>query len=223
MNEFKGKRAWTHGNKSEWGPGPWDGEPDRVFWVHNGLVCMILRGPVGALCGYVGVPPGHPMFGLEDAALYDGPCAIDQPHGGITWTGELPGDEVSFLCDLAVGGQPLELASYWYFGFDCGHAGDVSPELHKLKRQRRNAGDNEVALALQKAGFDPRETADPMVTAGLEYAQSALFPSDTYKDIDYVLDEVSKLAVQIEGVEKNVREQTALRRRENVEDDCVGL
>lgn len=52
--------------KEAWGEGPWLTEPDRMVWVDEatGLDCMILRAPVtGALCGYVGVPPGHPLHG----------------------------------------------------------------------------------------------------------------------------------------------------------------
>lgn len=57
-------------DKSEWGPGPWQDEPDKRQWQDEatGLPCLIVRGPVGALCGYVGVPPDHPAYGLS----YDG-------------------------------------------------------------------------------------------------------------------------------------------------------
>lgn len=57
-------------DKSEWGPGPWQSEPDKRQWQDEttGLPCLIVRGPVGALCGYVGVPPDHPAYGLA----YDG-------------------------------------------------------------------------------------------------------------------------------------------------------
>lgn len=56
--------------KSEWGEGPWQHEPDKMEWrdKETGLPCLIVRGPVGALCGYVGVPQTHPAYGLS----YDG-------------------------------------------------------------------------------------------------------------------------------------------------------
>lgn len=38
----------------------WDQEPDRKHWVQQGLDCLIVRNLMGALCGYVGVPPSHP-------------------------------------------------------------------------------------------------------------------------------------------------------------------
>lgn len=57
-------------DKSQWGDGPWQSEPDKIQWQDEatGLPCLIVRGPVGALCGYVGVPKTHPAYGLH----YDG-------------------------------------------------------------------------------------------------------------------------------------------------------
>lgn len=54
-------------DKSQWDEGPWKSEPDKVQWIDDktGLYCMIIRGPVGALCGYVGVPEGHPFYGVK--------------------------------------------------------------------------------------------------------------------------------------------------------------
>lgn len=48
----------------------WDNEPDRKHWIDadTGLDCLIVRnglGGKGALCGYVGVPKGHPWYGKD--------------------------------------------------------------------------------------------------------------------------------------------------------------
>ena len=55
-----------------WGDGPWATEPDKIQWPdeETGYPCLIVRnGQVGGfLCGYVGVPKGHPAYGLN----YDG-------------------------------------------------------------------------------------------------------------------------------------------------------
>ncbi|MGF6871695.1 hypothetical protein [Paraburkholderia sp. MM5477-R1] len=99
----------------------------------------------GHWCAYVGVPPSHPLFGhdfrdavpyppgaLERpfaidehgvlntfAAMFDRPewrddhalvCLIIGVHGGLSYSGHLRGD-----------------SEHWYFGFDCGHAGDLKP------------------------------------------------------------------------------------------------
>ena len=64
---------WQCDDKSKWGLGPWNDEPDKVqFMTAAGLPGLILRGPVGALCGYVGVLPNHPLHGIaynEDTDL----------------------------------------------------------------------------------------------------------------------------------------------------------
>lgn len=54
-------------DKAGWGEGPWQSEPDKRQWQDEatGLPCLIVRGPVGALCGYVGVPLEHPAYGLS--------------------------------------------------------------------------------------------------------------------------------------------------------------
>jgi hypothetical protein len=68
-------------NKADWQRGPWDNEPDKIQWQDEatGLPCLIVRGPVGALCGYVGVPSGHPLHGKD----YDD-ARVDV-HGGLTF------------------------------------------------------------------------------------------------------------------------------------------
>jgi len=49
--------------KSEWGPGPWQDEPDEARWVDaaTGLRCAIVRSEVtGALAGFVEID--HPAL-----------------------------------------------------------------------------------------------------------------------------------------------------------------
>jgi hypothetical protein len=68
-------------DKAAWPPGPWKQEPDKKQWKDEatGLACLIVRGPSGSLCGYVGVERGHPAHG----AGYDD---VDvKVHGGLTF------------------------------------------------------------------------------------------------------------------------------------------
>jgi len=69
-------------DKSAWGGGPWDDEPDKVQWIdkETDLDCLIVRNRGGALCGYVGVPPSHPWFekGYDDVDV--------SVHGGLTFS-----------------------------------------------------------------------------------------------------------------------------------------
>jgi hypothetical protein len=84
---------WRTVDKSTWPKGPWQDEPDKKQWrdAATGLPCLIVRGPVGALCGYVGVTADHPLHGksYEDVDVevhggltYAEPCA---PHGREDW------------------------------------------------------------------------------------------------------------------------------------------
>ena len=68
----------------------------------------------------MGVPEGHPAFG-ED---YDGlNCDV---HGGLTFAGECSDYHGEHgICHVPEQGRPERV---WWLGFDCMHAGDISPE-----------------------------------------------------------------------------------------------
>jgi len=95
----------------------------RIF-VHRGYICVVMRPYwIGCcpgfedhpalihLCGYVGVPEGHPFYGKK----YDDDKLLGAPaHGGLTFSGpSIAGSHRSGL---------------WWFGFDAAHFGD----LHSL-------------------------------------------------------------------------------------------
>lgn len=102
--------------RDEWGAGPWETEPDRVDFEHAGFPCLLHRGGLGHWCGYVGLPSGHPLFGLD----YEIPDV--DVHGGLTYAEVCAGH----ICHVP---KPGESDSRWWFGFDCGHAFDLSPGL----------------------------------------------------------------------------------------------
>ena len=70
-------------DRSDWPSGEWDKEPDRATWVHEatGARCTMLRGALGAWCGYVGVNGNHPCAGKN---YNDIDVAV---HGGLTYGG----------------------------------------------------------------------------------------------------------------------------------------
>jgi len=109
-------------DKSTWLRGVWDNEPDKIQWQDEttGLPCLIVRGPHGALCGYVGVAPGHPLFEQSGDDL--------DAHGGITYgaTCQEGANESKGICHKPGAGEPDHV--YW-FGFDCAHAGDFCPKF----------------------------------------------------------------------------------------------
>lgn len=127
-------REWKHEpvhegrpEREKWGPGPWQNEPDRVEWRKPGspLPRLVVRGPMGSWCGYVGLPPGHPLHGKgwgapEVEAL--------QIHGGVTYGEACAGD----ICHVPAPGEPDHV---WWLGFDCAHLGDLSPGLNATIRK----------------------------------------------------------------------------------------
>lgn len=94
-------------DKTAWGDGPWQDEPDKKQWRDEatGLPCLAVRGPGGHWCGYVGVGPSHPWHGKSYSACvsperhepHEGdaegwhynctPGGILIAHGGITFAG----------------------------------------------------------------------------------------------------------------------------------------
>src|SRR4051812_36910623 len=80
MNEL----TYNFVNKTAWGNGPWQSEPDKVQWVDKatGLDCLaVLHDSSGHWCGYVGVPEGHPNFQKDYEQVEPWP----EVHGGLTF------------------------------------------------------------------------------------------------------------------------------------------
>lgn len=145
-------REYHRTDKVAWGPGLWQDEPDKVQWIDDAtdLDCLIVRGPSGALCGYIGVLPPHPWHGKD----YGG-CALPEPcddywcdhsvssrvsvHGGLTFAsacqhGE---DESRGVCHVPLNGRS---DSVWWLGFDCAHYGDVTPQTDAAYPRSRDYG-----------------------------------------------------------------------------------
>ncbi|HEX7933258.1 MAG TPA: hypothetical protein VF573_09305 [Paraburkholderia sp.] len=127
---------------------PWEDEPDDFYMTASGLTVCGHRSHFGCnWCGYVGVPKSHPLYGhrFKDvvphpAGFMERPLAVDEvgiigllhglathqtwgegyapirliftAHGGLSWSDYISDDP-----------------EHWYFGFDCGHAGDLQPGM----------------------------------------------------------------------------------------------
>jgi hypothetical protein len=102
-------------------PGPWQTEPDRLEWRHNGVPCLIVRNPSGALCGYAACPPEHPWHGKAFDMHWD-ETENPEVHGGITFSGLC--QEGGKICHVPQPGEPDDV---WWLGFDCAHSGDLTP------------------------------------------------------------------------------------------------
>ncbi len=122
-------KTWTTLDKSTWGPGPWMDEPDKEQFTDEatGYACLIKRSHLsGALCGYVGIPEGHPWHGKP----YD---ELDvEVHGGLTYADSCQeGPEDATICHIPAPGEPEPL---WWVGFDCHHAWDIGPAMEARGR-----------------------------------------------------------------------------------------
>lgn len=171
MTEYIGE--WTTVDKSEWGDGPWQAEPDKVHWIDKAtdMDCLMVRGPLGIWCGYVGVTKGHPAF---DQDYDDVGVSV---HGGLTYADFCqPGeDETVGVCHVPQAGRPEHV--YW-LGFDTGHAYDLIPSMRAKNRKRF------------------LETGDPLWDDS-----SPIHRAEAYRDRAYVEHEVTDLARQLKDME----------------------
>lgn len=167
-------------DKSTWGPGPWQEEPDKVQWQDEptGLACLAVRHPqYGHWCGYVGVPESHPAFGLGYEEVEH--IAPTQPednwlgfdvHGGLTFADlcqDDPDAKEHGICHIPAPGEPDRV---WWLGFDASHAWDRSPGREALYR-----------------------------SLGIP-AFRGLHSTDEYRTLEYVQAECTKLARQLHDV-----------------------
>lgn len=102
--------------------------PIKKDWTtESGLRAVIVMNSLGFHCGYVGVPPGHPLHGVEYSqstpALGDSPESVFDAHGGITFAGDGKGE------------YPVK-SDLWWFGYDCGHLWDAPCPEHIEKMQQ---------------------------------------------------------------------------------------
>jgi len=108
--------------------GPWHDEPTKIQWVDatTGLPCLIVRNRLGALCGYAGVDPTHPLHKRDYDSLY--PDIDVNVHGGLTFSDSCAHskDESQGICHIP---EPGSSDDIWWFGFDCAHCGDLVPGM----------------------------------------------------------------------------------------------
>jgi hypothetical protein len=103
-------------------------EPDLALWRDSstGLVCMIKRGHYGHLCGYVGVPNGHKLFGLssEFEPVLQSLCV----HGGVTFSGQITTfGAFPAMLGFTDNGLSFKDTDVWFIGFDAAHSTDLIP------------------------------------------------------------------------------------------------
>lgn len=114
-----------------------------------GFRAVIVLPDIGHHCGYVGIPPSHPLHGKNYGDVCDclvfpsdesmgkrgvipifcsngeaTPDAVFDVHGGINFSG---GDS----------DYPAKSTDLWWFGYDCGHSGDGRSESYLKTMEER--------------------------------------------------------------------------------------
>lgn len=170
-------QTWTF-DRHPTHPGPWVDECDRAQWVDpaTDLDCLVLRNRVGAWCGYVGVPPGHPFHGVgyHECALSQrcgesfcphSPGYRMDVHGDLTFSSFChEGAGLDAICHVPLPGREPHV--FW-LGFDCSHHMDLAPH-------------------------DARDAAEERYGWSRE-----LVDGRAYRDFGYVRDQCARLAQQL--------------------------
>jgi hypothetical protein len=141
------------------GSGPWKNEADKIAWTDDmsGYGCIIRRSPTKKhLCGYVSVPPGHPLFGRRISTIEDFLIGV---HGGLDYAAacQARDPEEKSIChaggpqrivrivpdgfqqnvhvnEVAAGQIGDRHDDAWWFGFSCDHATDITPTTREESR-----------------------------------------------------------------------------------------
>lgn len=107
--------------------------------IENGIVgefpYKIVEHPTAKhLMGYIGVPPSHPFYHIDYTDNnWDNPVSNLQVHGGVTFTEHSNNLNPTYYAGDS-NDHTLNM-NIWWIGFDCGHAGDLSPGIEKLLPQ----------------------------------------------------------------------------------------
>lgn len=144
------------------------GGADKVAWrdAATGYECIMMRDVRGRhLRGFVGVEPGHPLYGFHHAAV---PPELDiEVHGGLSYSAicqdgpspqPLLAHEVARICHVPPVIPPIVNATdhrpahdrAWWFGFDCDQVYDVVPGD---RNDRERFLDRETGAVLRDEGY----------------------------------------------------------------------
>ncbi|URW75039.1 hypothetical protein M9980_10770 [Sphingomonas donggukensis] len=158
-------------------PGPWNIEAEKVAWIDaaTGYGCIIRRSAGGGhLEGYVGVKPGHPLFGYSASALRDLGLRV---HGGINYAEPCLGPEPEdrSVCHISLDERmrtsqtPVHAQArddMWWIGFECNQPTDLVP------KQRASSASSQLLGTVEQV----------------------------YRDEGYVLDQCRWLAEQMKAI-----------------------
>lgn len=160
---------------------------EKDWTTAAGFRAVVLMTSMGHRCGYVGLPAGHALHGVD----YDTSCAALKPPADDEPVGKR--SSIAIICAFGdasrmqspemvfnvhgsityAGGNadyPAPSDGLWWYGYDCAHAGDGrSPEY--------------IAEQMRKYPEQPFMWGDDL--------------GDEYRDLDYCVAECESLASQI--------------------------
>ena len=126
---------------------PWQNEPSGFTITAFDFPIRGVRGPMGHWCGYVGVPPSHPLYGQEYSDNVPCPPEVMERPTDIDEVGVINLFLAAFKHkEWGDGYAPMTLVfhvhggltwtgfhgderDFWWIGFDCAHAGDLIPDM----------------------------------------------------------------------------------------------
>lgn len=158
--------------------GPWRGEPDKIAWVDPSTDkdCILLREYGGYWCGYVAVGIAHPLWGFAADAI---PASAGlHVHGPIDYAApcDESGAPETSVCHIRTG------------------------RSHATRRAvpQRSGTSGDVDHTNWWFGFSADQAADyvPNSNRPLEREEGQI-----YRDMDYMFQEVTKLAAQLDVLE----------------------
>lgn len=158
----------------------------RDWITRSGLRAVVGLNSIQVHVGYVAVDPGHPLHGIKYTdespvlqarldSLLESPIAetdrermgvslmlgllcgqakaradhVLRVHGGLTFSSEKPGEP-----------YPAPSEASWWFGFDCGHAGDFAPGLVKYSPHMADGVYRDQAFAEEECEFLAQQLAE---------------------------------------------------------------
>lgn len=176
--EIRPVQLFVNGKRHVERDGPWRGEPDKIAWVDasTGKDCILLRQHGGHWSGFVAVSIAHPLWGFSADAI-PAPAGI-HVHGPI---------DSAAPCDES--GAPETSVCHVTIG---------SSRPARRSAPQRSSTSGDVDRTNWWFGFSADQAADyvPNHNRPLEREEGQV-----YRDMDYMFEEVTKLASQLDALE----------------------
>ena len=201
-------------DKSDWPRGEWDNEPDKVQWFNKRakLPCMIVRGPLGSLCGYVGVMPRHMFHKVgysscpEDCGenyCEHSPMTKLNVHGGLTFSnGCTPIGVKEWMEHRSQLSSAANTAKLYPRGDAARAIKEWSGIINNYSKWKGRMMARSICHVVSNGepddvwwfGFDCCHAGD--LAPGMHFSERTR-TSERYRNISYVTDECIKLANQL--------------------------